>query len=166
MIILAIDPGVRECAYARAAEDRLVWVGLLPAGAVLPFRPALVIVERPDYQGARSDAARTQDLLALSWAGARAAYSIGAPVEEYTPREWKGSEAKPPQHLRMWEDTLSDDERKLFPPGTGKLIMKAAEKYALRPQPGAACYGRGRGSEVHNLLDAAAFLLAYVGRFR
>lgn len=131
-------------------------------------RPDIVIVERPEYQGARSDAARAQDLMALSWAGAQAAYSVGCNVvREYTPGEWKRSEPKPPQHLRLWEDCLTDTERKLFPPDTRKRVMAAAEKCALHPgRPGADYYGRGKGSEVHNLLDAAAMGLAFVGRFR
>ncbi len=185
MIILAIDPGVRAdlrrrvptdprvCACALGDGERLRSVYFArpdePWGGGPRVRPDLVIVERPEYQGARSDAAQTGDLIALAWSGAQAAYSVGAPVEEYTPGEWKHSEAKPPQHLRLWEDCLTEAERNLFPAGTYDRIVKAATAYALHPKPGksgAEYYGRGKGSDVHNLLDAGAFLLAYVGRFR
>lgn len=171
MIILAIDPGVELCACAwfdDACLRRIEFHAAHKVRGACSRIPDLVVVERPEYQGARSDAARTQDLLALSWAGAKAAYRVGAPeVREVTPSEWKGSEAKPPQHARMWTMCLTDDEKKLFPADTGKRIMTAARKYALHPgRPGAEYYGRGKGSEVHNLLDAAALGLAYVGRFR
>jgi hypothetical protein len=131
----------------------------------------MVVVERPEYQGQRSDAARTQDLIALSWAGAGSAYfaagAHGRPVHELTPTQWKGSEPKPPQHLRLWEDCLRESERKLFPPDTGKRIRMAAEKCALKPgRPGADYYGKGRGSDVHNLLDTTALAMGLVGRFR
>lgn len=166
MIILSIDPGVAESAQALIQHERLIEVGFRSLGAWLWRGEAvdLVVVERPEYQGARSDAARTQDLLALSWAGAKAAYSVGVEVREVTPREWKGSTPKPVHHLRLWEDCLNDAERKLFAPDTGRRIMQAAEKCALRPgKPGASYYGRWDG---HNLLDAAALGLAFVGRFR
>jgi len=171
MIILAIDPGVRLCSMAIAEDEvlRAVYQNEARyARSALSRIPDLVIVERPEYQGARSDAARTQDLIALAWAGAHAAYCVGAPqVREMTPSEWKGSEAKPPQHLRLWEDCLTPAERKLFSADTGMRIMKAAEKCALHPgRPGADYYGRARGSEVHNLLDATAMLMKFVGRFR
>lgn len=166
-IIYAIDPGVALCAVARIFSSRLdaVWYEAPEGFQNLDFSEALlVVVERPEYQGARSDAARTQDLMALSWAGARAAYSLGVEVREVTPREWKGSTPKPVHHMRLWEDCLTEDERKLFAPDTGKRIMAAARKCALSPgRPGASYYGKWDG---HNLLDAAALGLAFVGRFR
>lgn len=176
-IVEAIDPGVHACACAWARDThtgpRLYRVHFAPAGScsgtyVCNFEtPDLVVVERPEYQGARSDAARTQDTIDLTWAGAQAAYSVGVPVIELTPHEWKGSEQKPPHHLRLWEDCLTDAERKLFPADTGTRIMKAAEKCALHPgKPGADYYGKGKGHEVHNLLDAAALALTFVGRFK
>lgn len=187
MIILAIDPGVRAdlrrrrdpidprvCACAWVSHERLIDAYFAAPGA--PFegrraplcRPEIILVERPEYQGARTDAANTADTIALAWSGAQAAYlasgATGAPVQEATPGEWKGSEAKPPQHLRLWEDCLTADEKKLFSADMGMRIMKAAEKYALQPgKPGVSYYGRWGG---HNLLDAAALGLAFVGRFR
>lgn len=90
-MIIAIDPGVagRGCACASAhphsgvLEDawfeRPVRGGVtgIPHAKGLPPRlgqagsgGTLVLVERPVYEGERSEKARTQDLLALAWEGA------------------------------------------------------------------------------------------------
>ncbi len=180
VITLFIDPGVHTCAWALFEDAVLVAVGFgcygnsLALGAAIDAygRPSEVIVERPEYQGARSDAARTQDLLALSWEGAKfaAAYAgrYDATLVERTPGQWKGSEAKPPHHARLWDRCLVPMEKaKLGGEATRKRIMKAAEACALRPgKSGASYYGRGKGSEVHNLLDAVALGCTYHGRFR
>lgn len=175
MSVLSIDPGVHLCACAMAHRvwtSKIEWVRFATPESFARWdraeKPTQVVVERPEYQGARSDHARMQNVIDLTWAGAQAAYSLGVPVIELTPTQWKGSEAKPPQHLRLWEDCLTPDERKLFPEGTSTRIMQAAERYAMNPAkyPSAEAYGKGKGSEVHNLLDAAALLLKHLGRFR
>jgi hypothetical protein len=166
-VIGAIDPGVDACAYAWGSG---ALQGVSFAAPENPAHVSSVLVERPEYQGARSDASRTQDLIALAWAGARAAYELagesGCLVREVTPHEWKGSVPKPVHHVRLWA-VLAPAERALFPADTAERISKAADKCALKPgAPGASYYGRGKGSEVHNLLDAAALLMWYFGRLK
>jgi hypothetical protein len=159
---------VARCACAWIEGSALVHVEYVPPELARQIDGVKligqVVVERPEYQGARSDAARVEDLMALSWAGAQAAYSIGAPVIEVSPRRWKGTEAKPPHHMRLL-DVLTPAELKLFPAETRKRVVAAAERYALSPgkYPSAKAYGKWDG---HNLLDAAALGLWHVGRFR
>ena len=168
MILLAIDPGVARCAFAWVENRTIVHVEYVPPemARTLENRDLIsqIIVERPVYQGARSDAARVEDLMALSWSGCQAAYSIGPPVIEVSPQRWKGTEAKPPHHMRLL-DVLTQAELKLFPAETRKRVVAAAERYALSPgkYPSAKAYGKWDG---HNLLDAAALGLWQVGRFR
>lgn len=174
MIVLAIDPGVHECALALVEHGALVrvWFAKDPwsIGWDDRHRLDLIVVERPEYQGARTDAARAQDTLALAWAGARLAYFLagvwGVPVREVPPSEWIKGEQKPPRLLRLW-NALTPEKQAFFPAHTGALARKAAEACALKPgRPGASYYGRGKGHEVHNLLDAAALGLWHEGRFR
>lgn len=175
---LYIDPAadLNHCACALFDGPQLAQVGFymaLPLCAIPVHggHDAEIMVERPEYQGQRSDAARVQDLLDLAWTGARLAYAIAGTwglaitgVCEVTPSQWKGSIAKPPHHARNWSQ-FTAAEQKLFPAGTGKRIDTAAEKYALSPgKPGASYYGRAKGSEVHNLLDAAIMGLWANGR--
>lgn len=162
-MIVAIDPGIKECAYAVfSVDDMLVSVGFEPPKNV----PDLVVVERPEYHGARSNTARTQDLLALSWQGAASAYRFGAPVSEYGAGEWNGGAPKPVTHLRLWR-ALSDSERALL----GGLETYA--KIELAVDKGAAkrwaTGGKGghwypKSFKTHNLLDAVAIGCVYLGR--
>lgn len=163
-MIVAVDPGVSRCAYAVfGADDVLVSVGFDP-----PAAPDLVVVERPEYHGARSNAARTQDLIALAWEGAAAAYRFGVPVVEYGASEWNGGAPKPITHKRLW-DALADSER---------LILGGLETYAgieLAIDKGAAkrwaTGGKGghwypRSFAAHNWLDATALGCVYLGRLQ
>lgn len=174
--LLAIDPGVRDkCACALFIEDELksVWFEAHADARRYTGAPPLallrVVVERPEYHGARSDAARTQDLLALSWAGAALAYAYGgaadAPVIERGVGEWKGSEPKPVMHARLWR-VLSDAERALLGGGaTHAAIAKAVEKGALRRwKAGGVWYPRK--FVAHNLMDAAALGSWELGRLK
>jgi hypothetical protein len=160
VIVLAIDPGVKACACVTFVDGALVEVEFMtaPYPAYAPS-PNCVIVERPEQDG-RSFTARPKDLMALAWAGAALAYSVGAPVVEYTPSQWKGQVPKPAQHMRLW-GLLTEAERALLGDArTGEAIAMAARKGALDrgSKPGASYYPRS--FVTHNLLDAVA-----LGRF-
>jgi hypothetical protein len=153
----------------------------------------VVVVERPALQGKKTRNARPQDLMNLAWSGALLAGAYagrdGCPVLEFTPndsrdprcvyhvkrsigaactcsRGWKGSEPKPVQHARLWEE-LSPAERLVL---GGDLvrdaIYTARERGALDRwgKPGVAYYPRS--FTTHNLLDAAALGCTYLGRLQ
>lgn len=189
MITIAIDPGVHKCACAAFREGVLceVWfetaIGHAPtrrdasaptpeprAAQPLRLEPVHVVVEMPEYQGARSSKSRTQDLLALSWHGAMLAGQFAgrdaAPVFAYTPSTWKGSTPKPMHHLHLWR-VLSDAERHLLGGArTLAAIDKACTKGALSrwSKPGVTYYPRS--FTMHNLLDAVALGCYHLGRFQ
>jgi hypothetical protein len=167
-VILSIDSGVHECACARFHEDRLVCTWHQdPRGTLEAISYDAVIVERPQYD-ARSDRARPADLMALAWSGALLAgrYARGARVVELTPREWKGSEPKPISHKRAWAVLDAQERAVLGGDATGRAIVRACEKGALKRWAiaGAACYPRS--FKTHNVLDAAAMGLTHLGRMR
>ncbi len=198
MITLAIDPGHagEGCACAVYADGtlRAAWFERY-AGRVLGspawLRIDEVVVERPAYQGARSDQARVADLINLAWSGALLAGAYagrdGAWLVEYTPndvrdkrcpkharvstrpapctcsRGWKGSEQKPVQHARLWEVLTPAERAVLGGDATARRIDAAVTKGALErwAKPGAAYYGAWTG---HNTLDAAALGAHHLGR--
>lgn len=165
-MIVAIDPGVTRSAYAAFDErGRLLSV----AFAAPPCEGVdLVVVERPGYHGARSNAARTQDLIALAWEGAAAAYRFGAPVIELSASGWNHSLPKPVVHSRMWK-VLTDAEREtLGGDATAARIERAVTKGAAKRW---ATGGKGghwypASFAGHNLLDAAAIGCVYLGRVK
>ncbi len=159
MIILAIDPGVKACACAVFADGTLYATAFVSAPWEGKRRTDSVIVERPEQDG-RSFSARPKDLMALAWAGAALAYSVGAPVVEYTPSEWKGQVPKPVQHMRLWLRLTAPERALLGGSATEAAIHAAARKGGLEKwsKPGAAYYPRS--FIAHNLLDAVA-----LGRF-
>lgn len=161
-MIVAIDPGIKRCAYASFDGERLARA----AFEAPPWRVDLVLVERPEYHGARSNAARTQDLMALSWAGAVAAYRLGAQVKEYGASEWNRGAPKPIVHKKLWR-ALEEPERVLLGGSeTLKRIDAAVEKGAVARwrtgRKGAHWYPASFAA--HNLLDAAAIGCAHLGR--
>lgn len=187
---LAIDPGGKKgCAWALGAHDRLCAVGVERKAESGRFRLAAVyhalrvaeerchlldvdhvIVERPEYQGARSDGARIQDLLELAWNGAMFAATagdmLGASIHELSPYTWKGSTPKPMHHLRFW-GVLSEEEREVFGgDATGRVIRAAAEKGALErwKRPGGDYYPRGW--LMADMLDAGALHATFYGRLK
>lgn len=187
MNIIAIDPGVagegNACASFAGGALTGVWFervahkGKLkrrtrgsPCGAPLGgIKIDDVIIERPEFQGARTTSARPKDLMDLSFEGAMLAGAYagrdGAQVISYTPTEWKGSEPKPVQHLRMWEDALTEDEREILGgDDTYARIVKACERGSLKRWKisGAECYPRTW--TMHNVLDAVALGLVRLGR--
>lgn len=169
-MIIAIDPGVHACAGA--------WfhTGTLRGGVAALKYPAPytelgvthVVVERPAYQGVRTQSARPQDLMSLSWEGAKLAGLIagatGAHFVELEPSAWKGSEPKPVHHARLWS-VLTDAEREILGgAATGLVIANAVDKGARErwKRDGAAYYPRTW--VMHNVLDAVALGATYVGR--
>jgi hypothetical protein len=171
--LLAIDPGSAGAGNAAAGfrEGRLegAWFERFTPELAVSNRGAFatVIVERPDYQGARSDAARVADLIALAWSGALLAGAYagrdGAELVEYTPRQWKGSEQKPIHHVRLWAVLDAAERAVLGGAATERRILEARERGALNRwgKPGASYYGRWTG---HNLLDAVALGCVHMGR--
>lgn len=182
MITIAIDPGIKKCACACLVNGELreVWFEAVVYGAVNscrgptdpPPRESMVeiAVEQPEYHGARSDAARTQDLLALAWHGAMLAGQFAgrdqARTFAYPVSEWKGTIPKPMHHHHVWGALVDSEKRLLGGQRTADAIAKACEKHAMRRGKikGVECYPRS--FETHNLLDAVALGLHHVGRFR
>jgi hypothetical protein len=175
-MIIAIDPGVcwRErgdvidgCALAyfdRQGQVVRVEMSRFKPGFAIN-RPLVeeVVVERPQYDS-RSDAARTQDLIALAWDGALLAASFTAPVTWYTPHQWKGSLHKPQQHAHLWK-TLTEAERALLPLNTQNTIHSALERgIKSRWKPGSFRYPAS--FTTHNILDAIALGKFHLSRKR
>ena len=197
--LLAVDPGSATpgsaCALFR--EDSLwsAWFSQKHTEHVcvtdtpeqflsaIPYEVREVVVERPEYHGARSEQARIKDHQDLAWSGAAVAYyyagAASAPVFELTPTEWKGREPKPQQHARMWDEVLTTAEQSLLtrlnsswaqPKLKGThirdVIEQALEKGARTrwSLSGAQCYPRG--FKLHNVLDAVALGCVYCGRMK
>lgn len=169
---LAIDPGYSAksggCAVAHGKGGRLIAVRFMTViDEVFDGSLDDVIVEQPQQDG-RSDGVPPAVLIKLSWAGAKlAAYLAGAnaaELHEPTPREWKGSEAKPNMHARLWWDLGAAERRVLGGDETERQIEAACERGALCrwSKPGAALYPST--FTTHNLLDAAAILMWAYGR--
>lgn len=165
--VLAIDPGAAHpgpaCAYFR--DTRLVYheFAYFPVAEV-----DVVVVEKPEYHGDRTHAARVQDLMALCWAGARAAAYVAGrsglrEITEYTPAAWKGQEPKPIHHARLWAVLDASERAVLGGDATRAAIDKAIDAGALRRWP--AMYNAyPRAFKMHNTLDAAALGAFHLGR--
>lgn len=161
---IAIDPGIKlGCAYVIAEDGLISRCGFTHD----PLRDQGIntaIVERPAYQGAKSDGATAQVLMDLAWFGAKVAYGSAPVVHEYTPRDWKGSKHKPVHHAAIWE-MLNRDERSLFGGDYTKRIIDATVEKGARDRwkrPGGDYYPKS--FVTHNLLDAAGLLLFATGR--
>lgn len=173
-MIITIDPGVHACAVAFVENGHLQATAYKSAskftiGMTLP-RVTHVVVERPEYQGLRTQGSRPADLINLAWAGAllagRIAGATGAHLVELPPSAWKGSEPKPVHHARLWQALTSEERAVLGGDATGRMIADALERGAReRWKKGGASY-YPRKWTTHNLLDAAALGLFYVGRMR
>jgi hypothetical protein len=171
--LLAIDPGVHESACAVFRADVLEAVGFARYGMALsvarlsPF--ARVVVERPEYQGKRTEAARVQDLIALSWEGAKLAAALAAQDDawfvELTPSQWKGSSPKPVVHAALWGALTAAERHVLGGAKTHAAITKALERGAAkRWPPNAHMYPSAW--PMHNILDAVAMGAFYLGRIK
>lgn len=171
---LAIDPGYGRksggCAVAHGEEGQLerVWFqSVIPPVSSRSIGIDHVIVEQPQQDG-RSDGIPPVVLIKLSWAGAVLAGvyagANAAKLHEPTPREWKGSEAKPAMHYRLWDILSNDEQDVLGGHATGLAIEAACERGAMCrwSKPGAELYPST--FTTHNLLDAAAILMWAYGR--
>jgi hypothetical protein len=167
-----IDPGYGAksggCAVAEGRGGFLVGVGFVRKLDDYEFGDLdHVIAEQPQQDG-RSDGVPPVVLIRLSWAGAKlAGYLAGAhsaELHEPTPREWKGSEAKPNMHERLWAILTPAEREILGGDETARQIEAACERGALCrwSKPGAELYPST--FTTHNLLDAAAILMWAYGR--
>lgn len=187
MNLLAIDPGYAGAGNACAAfeagvlvetwfEKAVTFAPRAPAGPARATRWAAaagyfheIVIERPQQDG-RSRGVPPDTLIRLAWAGALLAGAFagrdGAPIVEYTPSEWKGSEPKPVQHARLWTVLAEGERARLGGEATYRTIMAACEKGALKRWAiaGAACYPRS--FTLHNILDAVALGCVHLGRLR
>ena len=158
--LMAIDPGVHTCACAVFRRGLLDQLGY---DLVTPVVEA--IVEKP-----QADSRVGVYNIDLACRGAelagRAIHPRGV-VLYTTPTKWKQSVPKPICHARALKD-LSSAELSLLPDGTAERVRSARESGAKDGwrKPGAVYYGRGKGSDVHNLLDAVALGLWHLGRTR
>lgn len=171
---LAIDPGFSArtrgcaCVASRGGELALAWFARPDVTRhPLPFDVSVVIVEKPQLDGRSADKIAT--ILELGWQGALLAglYAgeYGALIDERTPTQWKGSEAKPKAHARMWGVLTEFERAMLGGPATWREIDAACTRGGLeRWRPGVNYYARG--FVMHNILDAAQLNLTQSGRMR
>ena len=183
--VIAIDPGYAmrgegcACAAVVHGELKTVWFAR-PADRVkgLPFAKIhvapitavdSVVVEQPQ-QDARSWGIPPATLIKLAWDGALLtglyAGELGCSVVAVTPSQWKGSTPKPVAHGRMWEILTPAERAVLGGDDTAAKIAAAKRKGGLDRwgKPGVSYYPRAW--DGHNLLDAAALALTYVGRLK
>jgi hypothetical protein len=163
-MILAIDPGVHESACAWFDGGYLSAVAFEVAPSFLGV--ATVVVEKPQFDS-RTLRVDPRDVINLAFAAgvaAGAAAANGAELIAVTPTQWKGSEPKPMQHMRLWESLTPAEQALLGGAATGKIILLAVDKGALRRWKisGAECYPRS--FKTHNLLDAVALGCTHLGR--
>jgi hypothetical protein len=159
--LLAIDPGVHDVATAWFEDGILRQVGFWAARKPSPCRAyGRAIVEIPQF-----DRRPSPQVIELAVAGAYLAGSAAETCRFVTPSEWKGSVPKPIHHCQIWT-ALSEAERACFPQDTNDRILAARMKGARDAwrKDGARYYGKGKGHEVHNLLDAAGLGLFELGR--
>lgn len=170
--LLCIDPGVanRGSAYAVFSNGELVRTGFARAPGVIAGLNDVraVAVERPEYQGAKSDAARVKNLIDLAWVGAALAYCYagvyGAKVVEVVPSRWKGSLHKPQCHAMIWDALCAREAKVLGGNATYAAIERACEKGASEKwrKPGGDYYPRS--FLRHNELDAVGIGLYVLDR--
>lgn len=168
MSTLAIDPGAHECAFAGFDDRRILgrsWFAVVPDCAFAPTDEVVVERMQLDERSYHIDLHGTFACMAAGLRAAGFAEGRGAKLVQLTPSEWKRSEQKPVQHARMWDVVLTPTEREILGgTDTRVVIERALEKGASRRWKitGAKCYpSTWKG---HNLLDAAALGLVYLGR--
>lgn len=169
--LICIDPGVHECAVAvYTSTGRLYDCGFVTLSeslgaevlAWLSPEPVTIVCEKPQF-----DRRVSKHVIDLAWSGARVAESFarGGPVTAVTPSEWKGSTPKPQHHAEALA-ALSPAELAVLPPDTAARVSEACREGGLDAwrKPGASYYGKAKGAEVHNILDAVALGLWRLGR--
>ena len=171
-MILSIDAGHAFGGNACTLLDpsyglQSVWFERFTGGPLkLEAHQDVVLVEKPEYQGARSDMARTQDLINLSWSGALLAGAYAARhrarLVELTPSEWKGQEHKAEMHSRLWSILDASERQVLGGDKTKAQIDSTLNKWIARRKKGRVDYPAS--FKTHNLLDAAALGCVWLGR--
>lgn len=165
--LLALDAGVHECAAARFFDGGLVALRTMTARH--PGGPMYIIASADEVacEIPQFDTRVSKHVIDLAVHVALIAGACRCPVYTYTPRQWIGSLQKPIHHHRIW-GALTAAERALFPADTTVRIAAACAKGGKDNwrKSGALYYGRGKGSEVHNLLDAVGLGLHHLGRYR
>lgn len=159
--LIAIDPGVYKTACALYRGGRLYSVGYGPD--MQRVRADRAVCEKPQF-----DARVGVYNIDLAVAGAFLAGRLSTGGVVFTePRHWKGSRPKPVHHQEAWAELLPR-ERSILPADTYTRICNAVERGALDRwrKSGGSYYGRSQGSDVHNLLDAVALGLWYLGRLK
>lgn len=167
--LIAIDPGVHECGVAVFRGKKLERGSLETCAdwIDLSHTYAGIVVERPEYQGARTQNAKIQTTMNLCWSGSKMAYYIAGAVDgdvkEITPTQWKGQLPKPIAHAHLWE-VLTVAERELLGGiATADAIADAQRKGAAkRWPPGYNPYPKR--FTMHNVLDAVAIGCVELGR--
>jgi hypothetical protein len=167
--ILTIDPGYAAkgdgCACCASRDGLIVeaWFERPTRGDNLAMRANIaidrVIVEKPQQDG-RSWGVPPEVLIELTWAGVALggfyAGAHGAAFAGTCPSDWKGSEAKPVNHGRLW-GILSDVECAILGGSPTERQIKAAKrKGALERWAKAGGEYYPKSWLGHNLLDAAA----------
>jgi hypothetical protein len=160
--MIAIDPGgTKGCAVAHFAGGAL---DAVLTGCTTPWatrwRPALVIVERPQVDGRTRG--RERGVLDVAWNGALlAGYVAGvsrAHLRVVEPGVWKGAVAKPVHHKRLWAVLHPAERAVLGGAATERAIVEACERGAAERWrlPGERYYRAVPGAASHDALDAAA----------
>ena len=104
MLLCAIDADSKKNGWAIYDGFRLAFCGLASRSEypefVDMFKVDLTIVELPQVYQRRKSKGNPNDLVAITASGAELAGRIGAPVEYYRPRTWKGNLDKTLVHQR------------------------------------------------------------------
>lgn len=181
MIVISIDPdygkGGQGCALVASDAGVLTHAWFERPGERDDSTPRInelhgvrkVLIEKPQ-QDSRSYAVPPSVLIELAWQGRGVAQMYAtyyyAELVQLTPSEWKGGEAKPAQHGRLWR-ILSEEERMLLGgQHTEDAIFAALEKGARDRwrKPGGAYYPASFNTA--DKLDAAALNATYTGRLK
>lgn len=172
---IAIDPGARQNAIAVFVDSRLAWAGFeaafLPLLATLQRNECVeTIIEKPQID--RRSPGKLADLINVTANGYRLVGRIDQQVclkperfHERTPQAWKGSVEKPIHHSRALYVLMPGEIQRIpFATPTRENLIDyvhaAVEKNAKRKSRRLVGYT----NVVHNLLDAVALGLTYLGR--
>jgi hypothetical protein len=156
VITIAIDPGEHRSACAVFDAKELVSLEWIKPGEVWPGVDMIdqAVVEKPRLYPGHP---RPGNILNLGWGGALVVGALRCLVHEFEPSQWKGSVKKPQHHMRVWMK-LDPLERALFPAGTEVRIAKGLKRLMKTRKV------TGYSFEAHNLLDACALGMFFLGR--
>lgn len=169
--LIAIDPGYATRGHGCACvclRDEFLAAAWFQRSETFDARLCphvdIVLWEKPQWDGRSKDGSM---LIELTAAGATLAglYAgqCGAQLVAQTPAKWKGSQHKPCMHANLWDALHIAEQALLGGEVTRRHIEAACEEGAReRWKPGKSYYPGAW--LVHNLLDAAAMAMVYVGR--